>query len=208
LIRKNHSTSLKEWGKQVYFLFSNSSNDFINESINVCNDIKRRHEASKYSYIHLSKILQKVKSEKSSSQPLNENQDILVKHLTNIDNITYSDKLDAFVISLQLHKFKIADFLLKKGVTLNGRASSVTILPDVAMAGDLEVAKYLVKRGVDVRASNNLALRNAVKFGQMEVAKYLIENGANVSEVGKMDLHRAKENGHIEMVKYIEFLLK
>src|SRR5437867_4020276 len=60
----------------------------------------------------------------------------------------------------------------------------------------LGVVKYLVNKGANVHAHDDLALRRASAHGHSEIVKYLISVGANVHANGNQALIWASERGH------------
>ena len=68
---------------------------------------------------------------------------------------------------------------------------------------DLEVVKYLVSQGADLRADVNYDVEVASENGHLEVVKYLVSQGANVQNRDNWAVQVASENGHLEVVKYL-----
>jgi len=50
-----------------------------------------------------------------------------------------------------------------------------------ATNGHLEIVKYLVTLGADIRAADNYAVKMASRNGYLEVVKYLVTLGADIS---------------------------
>ena len=46
--------------------------------------------------------------------------------------------------------------------------------------GKLNIVKYLISQGADVRADNNWAVGLASKYGRLETVKYLVSQGAEL----------------------------
>lgn len=75
--------------------------------------------------------------------------------------------------------------------------------------GDLETVKKFIKKGADVHANYELALRWAAENGHLDVVKYLIEeHGADIQacedEEDCEDVFNSAVRGkHIEIVKYL-----
>ena len=75
--------------------------------------------------------------------------------------------------------------------------------------GNLEMVKYLVSNGADIKAKNNkdgTALMWAAKSGNIETVKYLVSNGADIKAKNNKDgtaLMWAAKSGNIETVKFL-----
>ena len=69
--------------------------------------------------------------------------------------------------------------------------------------GYLEVVKYLVSQGADIRADDDFAVRWASENGYLEVVKYLVSQGADIRAVYDFAVRLACENGYLEVVKYL-----
>jgi ankyrin repeat protein len=72
--------------------------------------------------------------------------------------------------------------------------------------GHLEVVKFLVEKGANIHADNNLALRCASKYGHLEIVKFLVKNGADIHADNDRVLKLASLNGHFEVVEYLKSL--
>jgi ankyrin repeat protein len=81
------------------------------------------------------------------------------------------------------------------------------------MIGNLDVVKYLVEKGADVKAANNYGntpLHLAADNCNLDIVKYLLEKGADVkaaNKVGNTPLHLARASWHRvhwDVVKYLE----
>lgn len=53
------------------------------------------------------------------------------------------------------------------------------------MNGDIEILKFLIDNGADIRAYNDKALRFAIDYEHFNIVKLLIDNGADVFSVLK-----------------------
>jgi ankyrin repeat protein len=70
-------------------------------------------------------------------------------------------------------------------------------------SGHLELVKYIVSLGVDIRAHKNNAVRIACASGCLDVVQYLISVGADALSADTCALVSACDNGHLEIVKYL-----
>ena len=82
-----------------------------------------------------------------------------------------------------------------------------TALTKAIEKGNLEIVKYLVENGADIKDNDsNTALTVASRNGNLEVVKYLVENGADINDkdnYGDTALMVASWNGNLEVVKYL-----
>ncbi len=93
------------------------------------------------------------------------------------------------------------DFVL---ISLNKEAN--IHIDDVRLAsknGHLEVVKYLVSLGANIRSENDFALKYASRNGHLEVVKYLVSLGANIHADYDYAVKYASQNGHLDVVKYL-----
>lgn len=74
--------------------------------------------------------------------------------------------------------------------------------------GHIEVIRFLVKMGVDIRAGDDYALKAAAVNGHSELVSYLVELGANPHAENDYAVKRAMANGHQDVVRYLESLPK
>ncbi len=75
-------------------------------------------------------------------------------------------------------------------------------------AGHLDIVKYLVEKGADIHAPNDLAppdraLRQAAHNGHLDVVKYLVDKGSDIHVRDDLALKGAARGGHLEVVKYL-----
>ncbi len=68
---------------------------------------------------------------------------------------------------------------------------------------NLKLIKKYLKKGANIHAREDYALRWSAINGHIEVVKYLVENGANIHAEEDYALRSSAENGHIEVVKYL-----
>lgn len=86
---------------------------------------------------------------------------------------------------------------------------SRTVLMYAAAAGDLEMARLLLKNGASVNAQTDIgstALMFAVSFGHVELVRLLVENGADIyieNENGYTAQSLAAERGYQEVVDFL-----
>ena len=76
-----------------------------------------------------------------------------------------------------------------------------------AANGHLDMVKYLVSKGADVRARFDFALQCTAFNGHLDIVKYLVENGADVRACDDFALRWAAANRHWDIVKYLRSVL-
>ncbi|BCS83632.1 ankyrin containing protein [Cotonvirus japonicus] len=69
--------------------------------------------------------------------------------------------------------------------------------------GHLEVVRFLVKNGANIQADDNLAIKWASLYGHLEVVRFLVEKGANIQADDNLAIKWASFNGHLEVVKFL-----
>ena len=65
-------------------------------------------------------------------------------------------------------------------IKLNNKYKSNKIYIKRMIKGRLEIIKYLVSLGADIRVRNDWAIQWASKYGHLETVKYLVSLGANI----------------------------
>ena len=74
---------------------------------------------------------------------------------------------------------------------------------EVSKNGHLEVVKYLVSQGADIKTRDNYAVRWASRNGHLEVVKYLVSQGADIKTRDNYAVIWASRNRHLEVIKYL-----
>ena len=69
--------------------------------------------------------------------------------------------------------------------------------------GHLNIVKYAVELGANIRSNENHALKVACRFGHLEIVKFLVSHGANVRTCYDYPLQVAAQNGYLDIVKYL-----
>lgn len=64
-----------------------------------------------------------------------------------------------------------------------------------------EVAKYLIDNGIDLSTDESIV--TVSHSGNLEMVKYLVEHNANIHVCNDLAVGYASENGHLEIVKYL-----
>ena len=72
------------------------------------------------------------------------------------------------------------------------------ILLDEVRNGSVEMVKYLLDNGVNIKSVIDEALKISSANGYLELTEYLTERGANINSI----LRYSAENGHLDIVKY------
>ena len=101
-------------------------------------------------------------------------------------------------------------FLLEKGLDVNAKFETVTVLHVAAYWGDLGLVKDLIGKGADVNAKSEAGftvLHVVALSGNLDLVKYLVEEknlDVNAkSESGWTVLHSAAGSGNLSLVKYL-----
>ena len=80
------------------------------------------------------------------------------------------------------------------------------LLKSACEEGHLDVVKYLVQNGANIRANDDWVLNIASEHGHLEIVKYLVDGvfeGADVLSRQCLALREAVENGHSDIVKFL-----
>ena len=82
--------------------------------------------------------------------------------------------------------------------------SSLTkLLFDAVRANDASQVIELIKRGVNIHASNDYCFIHSSINGYLEIVKVLVENGANVHIYNERAIRWAALNNHYHVFKYL-----
>lgn len=68
---------------------------------------------------------------------------------------------------------------------------------------NVEIMKYLIDNGADVRYRNDKGIRSASRVGNVGIVKYLCERGADIHAEQEESLIFSSIHGHIEVFKYL-----
>ena len=92
---------------------------------------------------------------------------------------------------------KINDFEKIKEAIRDGAKISDNAVNRAAESGNLDILKYLVKKGANIGTSVNYA----VSYGHLDIVKYLVdEKGAKIND---KTVYYAAKSGHLDIVKYL-----
>ena len=72
-----------------------------------------------------------------------------------------------------------------------------------ANSGGLHDVQFLLDRGADVHASEDLALHAASQFGHLETVRLLLDRGANMHAAGDYALRWASRGDYLETVRLL-----
>ncbi|QGR53608.1 ankyrin repeat-containing protein [Moumouvirus maliensis] len=94
--------------------------------------------------------------------------------------------------------------IVKRLINLSSTYNDLTYaLMHSSLSGNLEMIQFLIDRGANIHANNDIAVRNASLKGHLEVVKYLVSIGANVHTTENYAIRWAAREGHFEVVKYL-----
>lgn len=99
----------------------------------------------------------------------------------------------------ELCKVETFEYLVELGACLYKGRSIIWAIEK----GYLEVIKYLVELGGDVKVKDDYAIRYASRHGHLEVVKYLTESEANIKIYNNYPVRHASKKNHTEIVKYL-----
>ena len=69
--------------------------------------------------------------------------------------------------------------------------------------GHEAVVRYVVARGADIRAHDNLCVREAAASGHLSVIKFLVSIGADIRACESRSLWQAAAEGHLGVVQFL-----
>ncbi|AAV50298.1 putative ankyrin repeat protein [Acanthamoeba castellanii mimivirus] len=95
------------------------------------------------------------------------------------------------------------DFKMIRDPTGDKYGANMIILGERRDLRNPDTWKYMVSKGVDIRAEDDYAVKWASKNGHLKVVEYLVSLGADIKSDGDYAVRWASENGHIDVVKYL-----
>ena len=124
--------------------------------------------------------------------------------------VAYTEK--AFLEAAQSGDLAVVKLFVEAGMSVHTASNSGwPVLHFAAGKGRLEVVRFLVEHGADVKATGGwaeeTALHWAAFFGHLEVVRYLVGQGADVNAKNSTDwtaLAGAVSGGHTEVVAYLK----
>jgi len=69
--------------------------------------------------------------------------------------------------------------------------------------GHLKIVQYLVEKGADMDANDSVTIISASRGGHLPVVQYLVEKGANLHANSDEAFRVAAENGHLSVVRFL-----
>ncbi len=148
-------------------------------------------------------------SEKNNSTPLRaacgsnhiETVKLLLKNGADV-NKANTNKQTAL---LEAKEFEIVEILLDNGANINAfDLWNDTLLTETLNAGNLSLAKYLIKRGSNLSFKSNDEKRQLLRIRSTEGANFLIERGVNFDvelNCGDTPLYDAIFRNNLELIK-------
>ncbi len=76
-------------------------------------------------------------------------------------------------------------------------------LIEASIKGNLNIVNFLLKKGANIHANNDLAIIKASEYGHLNIVEFLVENGANIHANNDSVLMTAAYRGHLNIVKYL-----
>jgi ankyrin repeat protein len=125
----------------------------------------------------------------------------IILFLIQNDMITKSMSLDLFQFIVH-NKFWDMFFDLDYN-KLNINADNDLALRKSSEYGNIDVVKFLVGKGANIRTCEDYALRYSSQYGHIEVVKFLVEKGSDIHMCDDYALRYSSQYGHIEVVKFL-----
>ncbi len=123
------------------------------------------------------------------------------KFITRQREFTFNN---ALIEACKISDLELVEYLIDLGADVNvglGLPVESVCQSGRSEANQLEILKYLMKKGLDLKNTYQL-LSVAASRNRFEIVKYLIENNCPNSENG-MALVNASDNGNLKMVKLL-----
>ncbi|AKI80641.1 putative ankyrin repeat protein [Acanthamoeba polyphaga mimivirus] len=117
----------------------------------------------------------------------------ILEYIVDIDNVD----MMIYILWLKNNNHNIFD---KLAITINSLNSQ---LVNNCKTGNLNMVKYLIDLGADIKSDNNSAVIYASKNGHLEVVEYLVSQGANIRANKDLAVRWAFRKGHIEVVEFL-----
>ena len=124
--------------------------------------------------------------------------DIVVNH---VEFMFRHGRRNALYYAYLYGHIELVKYIVENFDTVRKRCAA-GIVTIVAEKGDLEMLKYLVSHGAQLREKGN-AIRMAAEKGYLEVVQYLVSQGANPILQDDYAMRYAAKNGHLETVQYL-----
>lgn len=105
-----------------------------------------------------------------------------------------------FLAVIEYRRLRLVKFILRN---FNTHINVTEGLMLACILGYLRIADYLSKRGGDIRAYNDFALRYACRNGNVAMVRYLHSHGANIQADYNHGLQMAACCDHIDIVRYL-----
>jgi ankyrin repeat protein len=98
--------------------------------------------------------------------------------------------------------FPVIKFLIDQGADIVPYKRS-SLLMSIIIWGEVEMVKYLIEKGMDIKIGNNWPVRLAAKKGNLKMVEYLVSQGADITAKNNYALRKAVKYGKHEMVDYL-----
>ena len=119
------------------------------------------------------------------------------------EDIHYQDDR-ALSTAVSFNHIKVVELLLNANPGSNIHARNDVVIQIAAREGHAEIAKLLIKYGVDVSSQDNNALMSAAEFNHIETVKVLLDSGkTNVQCIKDYVFIIIVQHSYIEMVKLL-----
>ena len=109
---------------------------------------------------------------------------------------------DAFFKAVAINAIDIVKYLLETASDIISAYDNYAV-QSACERGYLEMAQFLVEKGANIRASQDMALRKACGNGHLPVVQFLVEQGADIHAREHLALREAAKRNHFELVEFL-----
>lgn len=117
----------------------------------------------------------------------------------NVEEVLYYSLSGGYLHLIQ--HFKPNDIIEKQSFMFNDM--EICYISKATENGHLDIVKYLVSLGADVKTNDSYSILLASENGNLEMVKYLIKEGIDIETRNGYVLVRASSSGNLELVKYL-----
>ena len=109
---------------------------------------------------------------------------------------------DAFFKAVAINAIDIVKYLLETSPNIISAYDNYAV-QSACERGYLEMAQFLVEKGANIRAAQDMALRKACGNGHLPVVQFLVGKGADIHAREDLALREAAKRNHFELVEFL-----